>query len=59
MSLKVICQVLMIMNPTRFPKTKFRPCDCDAKLCKFDMRYFDPKSKKIKNLVVCDSIYLN
>ncbi len=51
MSLKVICQVLMIMNHTRFPKTKYRPCDCDANLCKFDMRYFDPKSNKIKYFI--------
>ena len=48
MSLKVICQVLMIKNPKRFTNLYYKPCDCSAKICKFDLRYFDPKSNKVK-----------
>ena len=55
MSLKVICQVLMIMNPKQFPKTHYQPCDCKEYLCKFDLRYYDPKSKKVKNFLAYNS----
>jgi hypothetical protein len=47
MTLKKICDVLMIMNPKRFPKTHFKPCDCTKYLCKFDLRYFDVEGNKV------------
>ena len=55
MSLKVICQVLMFLNPKRFPKTHYKACECSEKLCKLDLRYYDPKSKKVKNFLACNS----
>ena len=47
MSLKKICDVLMIMNPKRFPKTKFCSCGCKTHLCKFDLRYFNIEGNKV------------
>ena len=55
MSLKVICQVLMFLNPKKFPKTHYKACECSEKLCKLDLRYYDPKSKKVKNFLACNS----